>query len=458
MADWPVAGVPRVPEGEATAIGSPNGRGARWGPVDDDPVGTASARLLAAGVGRRDRLDALSLLGLLGDHADHDGLVRLPLSTLAGEFSMPAARARRLLAVLVEVGAVAAREEGLAVVAWQPSGAEGLRLAAFLANVATVVDAEPDGGDVLLTTGSAPPAPPLPTAVGAPRRRREPVLVAALTAAAALLATLAPSPAPSTALRTVTSSPLAPVLADGGPPSPAVSGSRAEAETSPAGPAPPGPASAPPAPDALGTEERPGLDSPAVATGLSGPSSDGPASVAGSPDLAPAARTARGSPVPSRSPSLRSPAVPSPSPSPGASLPEPTPPPSPSPPAPGPVVCPIVEAPFVIVDSVVAGGGPVEGLAGFAGPTLLEITGTVVNPAASGVVIGLLEIGVDLGQGRVVLAGSPPPITVPAEGDGPWRWTSTLPAGSATPDRDDVDAVVLRWRWLDAALAEACPT
>ena len=53
-----------------------------------DPVGAASARLLGAGVERHDRLYALRVLGLLLDHADGRGVVRVHPATLAAEFAL----------------------------------------------------------------------------------------------------------------------------------------------------------------------------------------------------------------------------------------------------------------------------------------------------------------------------------------------------------------------------------
>ena len=425
--------------------GSPTGPGARWGTVGDDPVGTASARLLAAGVSRRDRLDALSLLGLLGDHAGHDGLVRLPLSTLAGEFSMPEARARRLLGALVEVGAVVLHPDGLMVVSWQPSASEGLRLAGFLANVAIVFD-EDDTDDVLVVDDLPPARRPVFAAGGASRRRREPVLVAVVTLAAALLATLAPSSGPPTALRTMTSSPLATSLADGDPttrgPDPGEESEASPSQYRSDPSVPPSPIPSGPSGDGQTTSE-----SPAVAPAFALP--DGPTAVPVSPGpVSGENRTASPVPAPPDAEPTGRVRVP----------PVGTPSPSPAPVAPDPMVCPIVEVPYAVIDSVVVGAPPVEGLAGLAGPAFVEVTGTVVNPGSVGVVVGHLEIGVDLGRGRVVLPESPSPLTVPAEAQGAWRMTSTLPAGSEDAERDDVDARVLRWWWLDEAVSEACPT
>lgn len=53
-----------------------------------DPVGAASARLLGAGIPRPERRMALRVLGLLLDHADCDGVVRLHPAVLAGEFDL----------------------------------------------------------------------------------------------------------------------------------------------------------------------------------------------------------------------------------------------------------------------------------------------------------------------------------------------------------------------------------
>lgn len=71
---------------------------------EHDPIGAASARLLGAGVPRSDRLFALRVLGLLLDHADRDGVVRVLPATLAGEFDLDRAKVETAFLQLRGVG------------------------------------------------------------------------------------------------------------------------------------------------------------------------------------------------------------------------------------------------------------------------------------------------------------------------------------------------------------------
>lgn len=105
-------------------------------PVAEDVVGTASVRLLRAGIPRQERLDALRLLGLLGDHADRSGRVRLRLEVLAGEFAIPEAVAARSLRHLVTIDVVRLLGGELIVAGVEPPVHGGLRLAEFLDQVA----------------------------------------------------------------------------------------------------------------------------------------------------------------------------------------------------------------------------------------------------------------------------------------------------------------------------------
>ena len=411
--------------------------------------------MLVAGISRGDRLDALSLLGLLGDHADKGGVVRLPLSTLAGEFSMSVPRARRLLAILVEVGAVAPDREGLAVVAWQPSAAEGLRLAGFLANVATVFDHERLHGDTLLPDASVLPSRRRPVAAhGRHRRPREPVFAALAGLAALLAVLLAPWSTPPTSLRTVPSA-SSPSPVDEGPGPTRPPAPPESAEPTAAGPPASADVVAPRGVDAVDREEQPPGDSPAVVGTLLSTPAAGEVATGGGPRALPD----DGGP-PLGGPVGRRPTAPDAAPAP----PPPSPRPRDTPDVGSPddvgsdtISCPAVEAPYVIVASILVGPGPTDALAGLGAPSIMEVSGTVVNPSGDEVVVELFEINVDLGDGRATLTGSPSPLTLPAQRQHFWRMTTTVPAGS-TLSGSDVDGRVVRWSWLDEALAEACPT
>ncbi len=439
-----------------------------WELIDDDLVGTTSARLLAAGVSRRDRLDALSLLGLLGDHADHEGLVRVPLSTLAGEFSMPSERAHRLLGTLVDVGAVATTDRGLVVAAWQPSAAGGLRLAGFLAHVATVLDEAGSSGDEGATATTAGQARRVPRGDigGRGRPAREPLVAALITIAAVLLATVAPSSGSLTALRTVTSSPDVPVLTDRGVGPGRVAPTPVDAAPAPALP----PASLDEGGDAALGDRAGGATplegSPAVApTDAVLP----PTPAAGSPGASapelPSTGDGRGqAPVASEPPLSRFPSNVAPAPAPGTARRGGPLPASPSEdavraePGPVPVVCPVTRAPYPVVQSTTVRSAPLDVVTASGRPTVIEVVGMLVNPSDAAVVVGLLEIELDLGQGRIAVAASPTPRPVGARGTEGWRVSVTAPSGAAEGEHQVAGARVARWSWLEDEVARACPS
>lgn len=108
----------------------------------DDVVGTASARLLAAGVPRDARRGALSLLGLLSASADDHGIVRRGFDDLVAEFELDPESAHGWLDDLVSVGIVHRGIGVLVLAGVEPAAPGGLRLADFLANVQAVDDAD----------------------------------------------------------------------------------------------------------------------------------------------------------------------------------------------------------------------------------------------------------------------------------------------------------------------------
>jgi hypothetical protein len=99
----------------------------------DDLVGVTSARLLAAGIPRLDRMRAMRLLGVLVNVADARRRVRRPLSELAGEFDLPPDEVEAWLEHLLAVGAVRREDGKLVLAALEPPAAGGLRLHDFLA-------------------------------------------------------------------------------------------------------------------------------------------------------------------------------------------------------------------------------------------------------------------------------------------------------------------------------------
>lgn len=151
-----------------------------WGLDDEaasDVVGTASARLLAEGVPRHERLAALRLLGMLSSSADEHGLVRRPFDDLVAEFALDADEANRALDHLVDVG-IARRGIGVLVLAGvEPPAAGGLRLEDFLATAQALDEQRTVVADL-------------------PARRRPRVLgpLQSLTGAAAVIAALVAVP------------------------------------------------------------------------------------------------------------------------------------------------------------------------------------------------------------------------------------------------------------------------
>lgn len=100
--------------------------------IADDVVGVTSARLMAAGVTRNQRLQAMRLLGVFSAVADIDLRVRRDVVDLAGEFDLPVTDALRSLELLVGVGAVAHRGTSLVLAGAEPAARGGLRLDDFL--------------------------------------------------------------------------------------------------------------------------------------------------------------------------------------------------------------------------------------------------------------------------------------------------------------------------------------
>jgi hypothetical protein len=142
-----------------------------------DLVGRTSARLLAAGVDRRDRLAALHLLAILDASVDSTGRVRRPLDDLAGEFELEPLSVLRSLDHLQHAGAIERDGANVVLLGTGNAGLGGMQLADFLDDVRSSFDA---------------------TAPVQHAARRSPWLVrgsAALVAAAAALAVfvLAPS-------------------------------------------------------------------------------------------------------------------------------------------------------------------------------------------------------------------------------------------------------------------------
>jgi hypothetical protein len=157
--------------------------------AEPDIVGRASARLLAKGVDRRDRLAALHLLAVLDASTDSSGRVRRPLDDLADEFDLTPMSVLRSLDHLERAGAIE-RDGGTVVLLDRDrDGVGGLHLAAFLDDVRASLDDAPR-----------------PVVSHSPwRARAGAALVAAAAVAVVTLAPSQPSVAPSLAVAPSTS-------------------------------------------------------------------------------------------------------------------------------------------------------------------------------------------------------------------------------------------------------------
>ena len=105
-----------------------------------DLVGRTSARLLAAGIDRRDRLEALHLLAILDASIDTSGRVRRPLDDLAAEFELAPMSVMRSLDHLEHAGAVQRDGGGVVLLGTSAEGIGGLQLADFLDDVRASFD------------------------------------------------------------------------------------------------------------------------------------------------------------------------------------------------------------------------------------------------------------------------------------------------------------------------------
>ena len=148
-----------------------------WGswPDDGDPIGVASARLLALDVERSERLAVLRLLGILLDHAGPGGVVRADPAVIAGEFRLAGTTVDEHVALLRRVGVLTSAEGGLRIVRFDRHRSTGLPDGEALALIAGVLDgSQPEPADdqvpevIDLTAADAAPAPPADAPAGAP--------------------------------------------------------------------------------------------------------------------------------------------------------------------------------------------------------------------------------------------------------------------------------------------------
>src|SRR4051794_2143877 len=125
-------------------VSSNRGETVTMEPPDATPdlVGRTSARLLADGVGRIDRLEALRLLAVLDASTDAAGRVRRPLDDLAAEFELPPMGVLRSLDHLERAGAIQRDGGSVVLVDRGDEGIGGMRLADFLDDVQASFDDE----------------------------------------------------------------------------------------------------------------------------------------------------------------------------------------------------------------------------------------------------------------------------------------------------------------------------
>lgn len=418
-------------------------------------VGLVSARLLAAGTPRHERLHALSLLGLLFDHADAGGKVRVPLDDIVGEFELPPAQAEQALEALVRVQAVRRGADGLLEVGRQPAARGGLRLSAFLANVAVVLDEEhtqpvpasEPRSPVLLAEEAATSEAPVANVGRRRLRPRQPALAALALTAVVLLAALNPGD-PPTGLRTVASPPSTATDASTGPDPDGPGSSESRSSTS-----------QPSQTTVGGGEGGTGQDQPSAPSGPEG--SEGPdgASAEGGPASPDPDRAAPG-------PGARRPAAtgtdgntgppPPGDPVPSTSAPPGPPPAEPGPPAapPGPNVrCP-VRTPEIVVDGITVRPGGPDVVLGVPTTSVTEVQGTLVNPSRASAVIRLFEVTIRFGPETVPVPSSGRVTLPPGQ-----RHQFTLRAarpGVPAPAPTVEAARILDWGWQEAELARSC--
>lgn len=416
-----------------------------WEPLDaTDLVGAASARLYADGVSSGGRLDALRLLGLLSDHADPEGRVRMSFEALAAEFSLDLEVAQRSLAALQRVQMVADADGELTLAAVEPPAAGGLRLSGFLAEVAAVqLDVpvpHPAPVVVPLSVTAPSPAPAPEVVVLAPlevpsgsqpgtvhRRSGQPYAAALVAAAVILLVALVPglanitpaerqvgltassSPGASDTVATPTTS--APVPSPGADTGTTAPGETIAVPATPAGPEP-GNTTAVPTTGAPTSSTAPG------ATTVPPPATTG----------APVATT------PTNSPPATGPT--------GATI--------------APALCP-TGAPVVAVSSVAsrplgAPSAPVGTAPRTPGEVL--VTGTLSNPTSAPVRVSEVAVHVAADGFEVIVAALAEPAVLAPGASAPWQVLVPLAAAGSPPT---VRTELGEWRWADARTADACP-
>ena len=415
--------------------------GAGWEVIDEeDVIGTASARLLSTCPDRGDRLAALSLLGLLLDHADEAGRIRLPFDTLAGELDIEPERVVRLLQRLLAVEAVRTEGAAVVVVGSHPNDAPLLRPSRFLANLAAVLEREP-------SPALSGPAGEFPRTAGAAVLRARPasrrrVLVALGVGLAAMVLTTTPSGDPRTELRSITA--------------PADSRAPGAARPAPRNTTAPAPA-------------VPGADGPRHEDPRLAPQDEVPPA-SGTADRS---RAGSGQAQPQRGDGLirrpvipRPPAMPTPRP-PGGNVAVPAPerprpvapPPTirPDPPATVPdpgITCPsgtpeaVVSATEMLVDWPGSVFEPV-------GEQVLLVTGTVSNTTEAAVTIESIEVGTGDGPDRVVGPAGPVPLTIGPGGVA--EWEARLHLGQLPVADPLTDVRVVGWSWTDPNFV-GCPS
>lgn len=173
----------------------------------NDPVGVASARMYARGIAGADRLEALKLLGVLIDHADHAGRVSFDADVLAAELAAGINQAHRYYRWLESTGVIQREGDGWQIVGYTPP--TGAMSTADAMDVVARVMARDDRSPTAATPAAAGTAPVVPI-TAASRRRAVPALagVGAAAVIAWVVALVATSVGP-TATEIAISQPLA---------------------------------------------------------------------------------------------------------------------------------------------------------------------------------------------------------------------------------------------------------
>ena len=158
---------------------------------EHDPITVASARMYARGISGPDRMAALKLLGVLLDHAQHDGSVTFDADVLAAELAAGINEAHRYYRWLESTGVLSREADGWRIEGYTPALSRVDNTAAMDV-LAKHLDRErrpaPAAADANPASGGVPARPsPVVVPIDAGRRRLALPALAGVAAAAAIV-------------------------------------------------------------------------------------------------------------------------------------------------------------------------------------------------------------------------------------------------------------------------------